>query len=168
LRTGSAFPISFAYIAVTPGNGYDIEAAAHAILDRHRCAGEWFDVSPELAISALTGGAARLGQPMQSVSQEQADLTIRLAAMGEDQANRLLNTAMSATERTSFGCTLLRLIVGAALAIIFLTVGGGGAISAYEAAFGVDQNGNAGAVIVLIAVALSIWLAVKASRRLIK
>jgi hypothetical protein len=29
LRTASAFPIDFSYIAVTPGTGFDIEAGAH-------------------------------------------------------------------------------------------------------------------------------------------
>ena len=37
LRTGSAFPIDFDYIAVTPSTGFDIEAGAHAMLKSHRC-----------------------------------------------------------------------------------------------------------------------------------
>jgi hypothetical protein len=41
LRTASAFPIDFSYIAVTPGSGYDIEQGAHAMLASHRCNGEW-------------------------------------------------------------------------------------------------------------------------------
>jgi len=36
LRTASAFPIDFSYIAVTPGTGYDIEAGAHEMLKSHR------------------------------------------------------------------------------------------------------------------------------------
>jgi hypothetical protein len=43
LRTASAFPIDFSYIAVTPGTGFDIEAGAHEMLKGHRCSGEWFD-----------------------------------------------------------------------------------------------------------------------------
>jgi hypothetical protein len=56
LRTGSAFPIDYAYLAVTPGDsGAAIEAAAHKLLDKHRCNGEWFDVQPEMAVAAIAG-----------------------------------------------------------------------------------------------------------------
>lgn len=82
LRTGSAFPIEYAFIGVTPGAGYDIEAAAHAILDRHRCNGEWFDLSPEMAVSAVMGAAARLGQPLQALDIATADAVLRAAAGG--------------------------------------------------------------------------------------
>jgi hypothetical protein len=33
-------------------------------LARNRVSGEWFDVSPELAIAAVTGAAAQLGQSL--------------------------------------------------------------------------------------------------------
>src|ERR1700730_4577117 len=64
LRTGSAAKIDYAYIAPTSGDPYAIERQAHAMLDRYRLNGEWFDVSPELAIAAVTGSAAKLGQSL--------------------------------------------------------------------------------------------------------
>lgn len=70
LRTGSPFPIEYAFIGATPGNGYDIEQAAHAMLAPHRVNGEWFDVSPELAISAVMGAAGKLGRAMAPASLE--------------------------------------------------------------------------------------------------
>ena len=82
LRTGSAFPISFAFIGVTPGSGYDIEQEAHAMLEKHRCNGEWFDCPSEMAVAALMGAAAKLGQPVQMLSQEQADMTLKIASGG--------------------------------------------------------------------------------------
>ena len=61
LKTGSAFPIEYAFIAPVSGDAYAVEREAHALLARNRASGEWFDVSPELAIAAVTGAAARLG-----------------------------------------------------------------------------------------------------------
>lgn len=86
LRTGSAFPIDFAFIGCTPGDGYDIEREAHAILARQRCAGEWFDVSPELAISAVTGAAARLGRNILPLDERTAARSIQMAANGGSTA----------------------------------------------------------------------------------
>lgn len=84
LRTGSAFPIEYAFIGVTPGTGYDIEQEAHTLLDKHRCAGEWFDVSPELAISAIMGAAGKLGQPMRAIDLSTASMVLDIAANGGD------------------------------------------------------------------------------------
>jgi hypothetical protein len=39
LQTGSPFPLEFAFVGVSPGNGYDIEAAAHAMLGHMRVSG---------------------------------------------------------------------------------------------------------------------------------
>src|SRR5213593_3218516 len=63
LKTGSAFPIGFAYLAATPGNGIDIEKEAHRMIGEHKCHGEWFDVSPEIATLAVVGAATKLSQP---------------------------------------------------------------------------------------------------------
>ena len=78
LQTGSAFPVSFAFIGVTPGNGYDIETEAHRILEKHQCNGEWLDCSSELAIAAVMGAASKIGQPIQILTLEQADMTIKI------------------------------------------------------------------------------------------
>jgi hypothetical protein len=80
LRTASPFPIDFSYIAVTPGNGFDIEAAAHAALSRHRCNGEWFDVPPEMAVAAISGAAHKLGQPLQAITSEMVDQIMHIAS----------------------------------------------------------------------------------------
>src|ERR1700739_1128350 len=40
LQTGSHMRLRFAFIGCTPGEGYDIEAAAHNILHAHRLEGE--------------------------------------------------------------------------------------------------------------------------------
>lgn len=72
LRTGSAFPIDFAFLAATPGDGFDIEQAAHAILSRQRVNGEWFDVSPEMAIAAVTGASAKLGRQLLPTDEQTA------------------------------------------------------------------------------------------------
>jgi hypothetical protein len=84
LRTGSAYPIDFAFIGSTPGTGYDIEQAAHALLDRHRCNGEWFDVPPEMAVAAVTASAHRLNQPIVQVNGGQVDQILRIAH-GQEQ-----------------------------------------------------------------------------------
>ena len=80
LRTASAFPIDFSYIAVTPGTGFDIEQAAHEMLKGHRCSGEWFDVPPEMAVAAIAGAAHKLGQPILPVSAEVANQILQVAA----------------------------------------------------------------------------------------
>lgn len=82
LRTGSAFPIDFSYIAVTPGTGFDIEAGAHAMLNSHRCNGEWFDVPPEMAVAAIAGAAHRLSQPLQPVTADMANQILQICAQG--------------------------------------------------------------------------------------
>jgi hypothetical protein len=82
LRTASAFPIDFSYIAVTPGIGFDIEAGAHEMLKSHRCSGEWFDVAPEMAVAAIAGAAHRLGQPILPVTAEVASQILRVCANG--------------------------------------------------------------------------------------
>jgi hypothetical protein len=80
LRTASAFPINFSYIAVTPGTGFDIEQGAHAMLASHRCNGEWFDVAPEMAVAAIAGAAHKLGQPILPVTAEVASQILQIAA----------------------------------------------------------------------------------------
>ena len=74
LSTASAFPLSFAYIGVTKsGDGSNVEREAHAILDRYRVNGEWFDCPPELAIAAVNGAAARIGESICLVDPSRVD-----------------------------------------------------------------------------------------------
>jgi len=67
LRTASAFPIDFAFVAATPGTGFDIERKAHATLAPHRLHGEWFDVSAGTAVAAVRGAAYRLRKPLRPI-----------------------------------------------------------------------------------------------------
>jgi T5orf172 domain len=70
LKTASAFPIPFAFIGGTDGtSGYAIEQEAHRILDRCRAEGEWFQCPPELAIAAINGAAAKLGEKLAPIDQ---------------------------------------------------------------------------------------------------
>src|SRR5258707_14792935 len=80
LRTASAFPIDFSYIAVTPGTGFGIEQGAHAMLASHRCNGEWFDVPPEMAVAAIAGAAHKLNQPLLPVTAEVANQILQICA----------------------------------------------------------------------------------------
>jgi hypothetical protein len=82
LRTASAFPIDFSYLAVTPGTGFDIEQGAHAMLASHRCNGEWFDVQPEIAVAAIAGAAHKLNQPLLPVTADVAEQILRIAPNG--------------------------------------------------------------------------------------
>lgn len=79
LRTASAFPIDFAYIAATPGQGYDIEAGAHEMLKSHRVNGEWFDIAPEMAVAAIAGAAHKLRQPLMETSPEGVEQILAIA-----------------------------------------------------------------------------------------
>src|ERR1700730_692977 len=67
LRTASAFPIDFAFVAATPGIGFDIERKAHATRAAHRLHGEWFGVSAAPAVAALRGAAHRLRKPLRPI-----------------------------------------------------------------------------------------------------
>jgi hypothetical protein len=88
LRTASAFPIDYAYIAVTPGDSGDaIEAAAHKMLDKHRCSGEWFDVKPEMAVAAIAGAAHKLGYPILPVTLDRADQILQICSAGGPSSN---------------------------------------------------------------------------------
>jgi hypothetical protein len=82
LRTASAFPIDFSYLAVTPGTGFDIEQGAHAMLASHRCNGEWFDVQPEIAVAAIAGAAHKIGQPILPVTADIAEQILQIAGNG--------------------------------------------------------------------------------------
>jgi Meiotically up-regulated gene 113 len=94
LQTGSPFPLRIAYVAVTPGTGYDIEVEAKRTLDRYRCqdgsGDEWFNVPVEMAVAALNAGAFKRGQPLAQLTQEQLDATLRIAALPPDQVQAYL------------------------------------------------------------------------------
>jgi hypothetical protein len=82
LRTASAFPVVYSYIAFTDNSGPMIEGAAHTLLERHRTNGEWFDVAPEMAVAALSAAAHNMRRPLLQVSLENADQILRVVASG--------------------------------------------------------------------------------------
>ena len=66
LQTASPGRLDLAYALATDIDGRMIEAEAHRILDRHRLAGEWFDVSPQIATEAVEQAARNMGLPLVS------------------------------------------------------------------------------------------------------
>jgi Meiotically up-regulated gene 113 len=94
LQTGSPFPLRIAYVAVTPGTGYDIEGEAKRTLDRYRCpdgsGDEWFNVPVEMAVAAVNAAAFERGQPLCQLTQEALDATLRVMALPEDQQQAFL------------------------------------------------------------------------------
>lgn len=83
LRTASPFPISFAYVCAVQGpatEAYAIEADAHALLARQRLAGEWFDISPDMAVGAIAAAAHKAGRKFVEIDPANIDTVIRLAA----------------------------------------------------------------------------------------
>jgi hypothetical protein len=88
LRSTSVAPLSFAYIGVTPSEGYDIESAAHAALAKHNAGGEWFTVEPAEAVGAIAGAAFGLGYPILQLSADQAARTVARAKLEDAAAMR--------------------------------------------------------------------------------
>ncbi len=84
LQTASAGQLHMAHILATDIDARMIEAEAHRLLDRHRLAGEWFDVSPEVAIEAVELAARNMGLPVVSTDTDQI---ARAVAKGEYSLN---------------------------------------------------------------------------------
>ena len=77
LQTGSPQWLNFEYIAMTDSDGFDVESEAHAILDKYRRAGEWFAVSPDMAVAALNAAAHRLGRTLTQVPEARLAAAVR-------------------------------------------------------------------------------------------
>lgn len=123
LRTASAFPIDFCYIAVTPGTGFDIEAGAHEMLKSHRCNGEWFDVAPEMAVAAIAGAAHKLGQPILPVTAEVANQILQVCANGSRSSNGYLFNSLPWPLRLPLqivGGAVCGVIIYAAVALLYV------------------------------------------------
>lgn len=87
LKTASAFPIDYAFIAAAKDTGYAIEKKAREILSGHRVNGEWFDVGPEEAISVVKAASAKVGEPIVKVPDlATADRVLAIAAGQPDPA----------------------------------------------------------------------------------
>jgi hypothetical protein len=96
LRTGSAFPIDFSYIAVTPGTGYDIEAGAHAMLAQV-CHGAWANnpVSAH-AVSACSvcGSGGVIGGGRAGGAPSRMDSASSLTPSRMDSASSLISSSL--------------------------------------------------------------------------
>ena len=102
LQTGSAYPLKLEYTLITDTDPRMIEYEAHRLLDKHRCAGEWFDVPPSIAIDNLKKAAASFG--------------IKLAETTSDKLVQL-PTSSSALDRAS----MVIFCVGTALIVAAMT-----------------------------------------------
>ena len=62
LQTGAHVPLKLHYVlAVKTIDPRQIEALAHHMLDKYRCAGEWFDCTPQMAEDAVNQSAEHFG-----------------------------------------------------------------------------------------------------------
>jgi hypothetical protein len=129
---------------VTTGTGFDIEKEAHSILSKYSCHGEWFDVSPELAMAAVTGAAARLGQPLQQVDEKTAALVLQIAS-GKSAPRKQSLGALDGLKIG--GLTLLYSLIGAILLIVVTVMSGIDDSIAFHAAF----------LLPLLSLLLAIW-----------
>jgi hypothetical protein len=89
LQTGSAEPLDFAWVGVSPEGAYTrIERYAHTLLEAQKIPGagdEWFAVPASIAIGAVHEAAMRLGDPIQQVQPGMVPQILAVAA----QAARL-------------------------------------------------------------------------------
>jgi hypothetical protein len=88
LQTANPRPLVFATIWATPGDGYAVEAAAHTVLERFRMAGEWFSVTPTVAVAAVGAAAQGLAQPLLPVTLDHVDqILAQVAAMAKPRTD---------------------------------------------------------------------------------
>lgn len=133
LRTASPFPISFAYVCAVQGpatEAYAIEADAHALLARQRLAGEWFDISPDMAVGAIAAAAHKAGRKFVEIDPANIDTVIRLAAQVPPAAQAPQEPRIGFVGRlgltfigvviAAFACTLTGIGLGAAFGAAFL------------------------------------------------
>lgn len=73
LQTASPYRLRLAFSAPACGNAFEVEQAAHAILSAHRASGEWFAVSPDMAIAALFAAADQTGCSLSALPQAPAE-----------------------------------------------------------------------------------------------
>lgn len=70
LQTASAVPLKIVYTLVTDTDPRMIEAEAHRLLDKHRCAGEWFDIPPQVATEAVILAAENFGIKLRQTTSD--------------------------------------------------------------------------------------------------
>jgi hypothetical protein len=73
LQRGSSRKFSFVYVGAPSGSAYEVQNEAHAMLDRYRIEGDWFDVSLEMAVGSIAAATSRRGQKIVEIPIERVD-----------------------------------------------------------------------------------------------
>ena len=106
-------PIELAWVGAPKEQAAAIERDAHQMLHRYRRNGEWFAVTPEVAVGAIHTVAFRHGVPVLDLDPQQAEQIRFVGAQLATTANK----PSSALARV--GIAVLQLVVGFVLAIAF-------------------------------------------------
>lgn len=90
LQTGSAHPLEFAWIGAPQGQAVGIEYDAHQMLASYRRNGEWFEVTPDAAVGAISAAAQRRGMNILGCTPELAERIRQVGAQQEAKPSRAL------------------------------------------------------------------------------
>jgi hypothetical protein len=90
LQSKSPTPLTFAWIGAPKADVIAIERDAHAMLDKYRRNGEWFEVSPDAAVGAIHSVAYRRGQPVLDLTADQAERIRQIACMPRSKSTTAL------------------------------------------------------------------------------
>lgn len=106
LQTGAHVPLKLHYVlAVKSMDPRYIEAEAHRLLDKHRCAGEWFDVPPQIAEDAVNRAAAHFGI---RTAQTTSDAPLLPQVAPANPIREFGKTVMWCAIASAIGVTVLR------------------------------------------------------------
>lgn len=88
LQTGSSEQLELVYACAVKSNDANaVEFAAHDMMRNHRLSGEWFSVTPEMAVAAIAASAHRLNDPIVEIPVERIGEVLAIAEM-QDAAAR--------------------------------------------------------------------------------
>ena len=87
LQTASPYPLTLSYAAAVKSNDASaIEADAKYRLGHYQLEGEWFSVSPEMAVAAISAASFSLQDPIVSVPPDQVARLAEMADASPDPA----------------------------------------------------------------------------------
>jgi predicted GIY-YIG superfamily endonuclease len=119
LQYAAKTPLSFAWIGAAKDRTVAIEREAHGMLAQYRRQGEWFEVSSDAAVGAISAAAHQLGQPVVGFeSPERAELARQLAL----QPPRT-STAIGRAAGAVFQLLISIVVVAALAAFLFVRLG---------------------------------------------
>jgi hypothetical protein len=141
LQRGSAEKLSLAYAAAVKSNDATaIKQAAHAMLSSQRLNGEWFDVTPELAVAAIAAASYRLKDPIVEIPADKIPTALAIAARRDAQeAAAKRKRRVSPAAVWFWAIFLMSLAIGVGTVLL-----GGNSLSAGETAFVVGFIGFVG------------------------